>query len=154
MLWHGPKHYFSMISTSRFLPIQFRLVVDQVLKRNSYYAHSESLLIAMLKDDNVRLQKMALMRIIKARGEDIPLRQYQPPSVNLNALSYENMIDWTKELNVESPLTKSITAERIKEMLRNDTISFDFPSFPCHNQAVERMVKLVTESSKAVVGVL
>ena len=30
--------------------------------------------------------------------------------------------------------------------------SIDFPRFPCHTQAVERVIKLVTESSLSVCG--
>jgi len=34
-----------------------------------------------------------------------------------------------------------------------ETPVIDYPKYPCHTQAVERCVKLVTESAKAVCGV-
>ena len=63
--------YYKMIETSRFLPVSQRIVIQKVLQRNSYPAHIESIILAMLKDSRQRIRRLALRRILSAREEEI-----------------------------------------------------------------------------------
>lgn len=54
---------------------------------------------------------------------------------------------------VNFPMFHRISDSTLLQMLRNKTtISLKFSKFPCHTQAVERCVKLVTEASITVAG--
>lgn len=152
MVWNAAQHFYLMIETSRFLPINYRQIVDKVLLNSAYPAHIESILIAMLKDETIRKQRLAVQRILDARMENVPFRHYQIPQIKLDADSYDEMIDWEANVCLEPVLTKHISTETLQNMLQEDKIKVDLPLLPCHNQAVERMVKLVTEASQCVVG--
>jgi hypothetical protein len=151
--WDAARHYFKMIETSRFLPVRYRVVVQQVLKRNSYPAHIESIILAMLKDNRQVIRRLALKRILRAREEDIPNRKFQIPEIRLQATSYEELLDWQTTPRLEPVLTKHISTAQISSWLSSTTdVDIDIQPFPCHNQAVERLVKIVTESASKVYG--
>ena len=106
--WNAAPHYYKMIETSRFLPVRYRIIVQQVLKRNSYPAHIESIILAMLKDNRQVIRKLALKRILRAREDDIPNRKFQLPEIRFQATSYEELIDWQTQPRFEPVLTKHI----------------------------------------------
>ena len=91
-----------------------------VLQRNGYFAHPENVLVAMLGDDNEDLRRLAVNKIF--------------------AMVNMNLPDIT-----EPPATRLLSDEAINS-LRLTPLRLDHP---CHNQAVERHVKLVTEASAA-----
>lgn len=68
------------------------------------------------------------------------------------------MIDWQEIAVTEPPILRNIeiTNENITALSSQKITDTDFDvdvyDLPCHTQAVERTVKLVTEASKAVVG--
>ena len=49
----------------------------------------------------------------------------------------------------EPPVTRSISDEKIDDYIQQQ-YKLVIPKFPCHTQAVERSIKLVTEASLAV----
>lgn len=111
----------------------------------------------MLADDNKVIRELACRRILKARSEKVTgIRKFKVPSFNLNAPHYTDIIVWhDSQITVtEPPLTKSLSAEALKEIVENglETKENIAPLFPCHTQAVERCIKLVTEASGAVCG--
>ena len=63
------------------------------------------------------------------------------------------MINWTDLPITEPPVIKTMTDAELQQFIVMDiTPTVLFPKFPCHTQAVERLVKLVTEASRAVCG--
>lgn len=48
---NGPIHVYWAIETSRYLSDELKAVVFPVIERNSFYAHPENILIAMLFDE-------------------------------------------------------------------------------------------------------
>lgn len=63
------------------------------------------------------------------------------------------MIDWAVCPISEPPVIKGMTDAELRELITTEvTPTVLFPKFPCHTQAVERNVKLVTEAAKAVCG--
>ena len=75
--------------------------------------------------------------------------KYRLPKVNFQAETYVDLIDWEAECLSEPPLTWNKTDE---EILSFKETPFAVPKYPCHTQAVERAVRLVSEASAAVVG--
>lgn len=62
------------------------------------------------------------------------------------------MIDWSKENITEPPLITKYSNEELLNLVSAGSSFLEFESLPCHTQAVERCVKLVTEASTSVCG--
>ena len=77
------------------------------------------------------------------------IRKFVIPKINFAATSYTELIDWNKANLTEPPLTKMLSDDEIKSF---DEIPFEVPKYPCHTQAVERAIRLVSEASTSVVG--
>ena len=77
------------------------------------------------------------------------IRKYVLPKINFEATSYTQLIDWKNPGITEPPLTLSMTDA---ELTAFKTSPFDVPHYPCHTQAVERGVRLVSEASSQVIG--
>lgn len=156
---YGAKHLFETVKLSRYLPVNLKSVIDPVIQRNAFFAHSENVLLAMLADYREHVRELALRRILKIRratsDSGTVLRIFEVPTLNLNADDYIDLIDW--ENITEPPLTKNITTEIIcqaiiePQIIQNEILK-NIKNLPCHTQATERCVKLVTESSSAVCG--
>lgn len=160
---HGSRHLWRMIQLSRYLPQHLQAVIDPVIQRNGYFAHPENMLLAFLTDERHEIRQLGLRRILKARiNENDPqiVREFKVPPMSFGAEDYTNLISWQKVNITEPPLTKGLTDDQIRHCIQciSETGEMgsdwfvDFPKFPCHTQAVERMVKLVTEASAAVIG--
>ena len=61
------------------------------------------------------------------------------------------MIDWQENDITEPPLCNNLTDAEIESNIKNKTHSC-FSALPCHTQAVERTVKLVTDAAQKVIG--
>jgi hypothetical protein len=150
----GTKHLFHAILSSRYLSTELRNIIDPVLQRNGYFGHPENVLIAMISDERKRVRELGLRRILKARmNKRTSLREFVVPNLNFDASDYFEMIDWTVVEITEHPLTADISEDDIRLFVKSGGAStIEFPRFPCHTQAVERCVKLVTKASLAVCG--
>ena len=67
-VFQGAKHLHKMITISRILQDSNRKVVDKVIQHNAYFAHPESLFIAMIHDDSPVVRELGYRRILKARS--------------------------------------------------------------------------------------
>ncbi|GBN30757.1 hypothetical protein AVEN_126502-1 [Araneus ventricosus] len=78
------------------------------------------------------------------------VRIFVIPAVNFGATDYTNLTDW-KACNVTPPKAlRQISFHELLKMIQDDVPmdGWDFIIFPSHTQAVERIVKLVTEASR------
>lgn len=151
---NGAKHLWKTISLSRYLSINLREIIDKVIQRNGYFGHPENLLLAMLGDDREFVRDLAYRRILKARTENVQgLRTFKVPSFNFEAEDYTDLITWRECTITEPPLTLNISDEDLKTFVKSGfSTCQNVKDFPCHTQAVERCIKLVTEASSAVFG--
>ena len=133
------------------------------MQRNGYFAHLESLLIAMLGDGDEQRRSMGVTKVIALRKELVSrsaaedsssserqsnsIRLFHIPTINMKADVYYQLADietWSQQPPEIAHLTKdSIEDCRMKPLLLYH---------PCHNQTVEQHVKLVTEASAQVPG--
>ena len=150
------KHFYELIQRSRYLETEIRKQVDAVIQRNAYFAHEENLLLTMLVDDRASIRQLALRRILAARkhrSQNCSIRLFKVPKVNFEAEQHIDLIDWQKTIRVEPPLTKKISEQDLMLYIANSDLTYlSFPEFPCHSQAVERAVQLVSEVSRVVCG--
>lgn len=148
---HGPRHLHSMIKKCSFLPQEYKTLVYDVIQRNSYFAHSENILLAMLEDSRPYVRELALRRVLKARssGPDRTIRRFDLSPLNFEADEYYNLVSW--ESPMEPAATICLSEEEIMTFIKSKA-EFEALKLPCHTQAVERGIKLVTEASVAVCG--
>lgn len=151
---NGAKHLWQTISLSRYLNTDLKEIIDKVIQRNGYFGHPENILIAMLGDDRESVRDLAYRRILTARNKkDMGLRTFKVPSFNFDAEDYTDIIIWQNHQLTEPPLTLNMTGEYLKAIAKIGIGTCQLiKDFPCHTQAVERCVKLVTEASSAVCG--
>ena len=152
----GAKHVLNTIMKSRYLSQEHKAIVDPVISRNAFFAHPENILLCMVTDHREHIRELGLRRILKARSQNSGgkgVRQFIVPDLNFNAEDYFDLIDWQKTVITEPPVLTDISENDIKMFVAIGAAPvIDFPKYPCHTQAVERCVKLVTEASSAVCG--
>ena len=66
---HAPMHVFEPISKCQKLLSKVRDIVTPAVERNSYGAHPESVLYAMISSTNENLKELAWRRILRCREE-------------------------------------------------------------------------------------
>ena len=64
----GARHLYQLIHATRYLPTELKAIVDPVIQRNSYFAHPENVLLAMVTDSQQHIRKLGARRILKARS--------------------------------------------------------------------------------------
>jgi hypothetical protein len=150
-LANGTPNFFEIVKSSRYLPPTLRKVVDKVLKTNFYFAHSESLILAMLADESHKKQAIELIgKIRNKKKRSNQIRRFTLPNINFEAITSEST-DFSQLLTLsdvsklsEPPLTRGLSLEELEQ--------YEVPTFPCHSQATERCVRLVSEASQKVIG--
>ena len=144
------------IQTSRYLSDELLQVVDPVIERNAFFAHPENVLLAMVVDEREHIRELGYRRILKAR-QTVPkkktVRNFVPPKINFQASDYTEIINWNSCVLYPPPMLRDLSEDDIKSLINSDTKTIrEIQKFPCHTQAVERCVKLVTEASNKVCG--
>lgn len=115
----------------------------------------ENLLLSMMTDERPSIRELALRRILKARDQPKRkgVRQFRVPPLNFDCTDYTAMIDWSTVSVTDPPITMSISDDDPREFIREPTTPVvTFNRYPCHTQAVERCIKVVTEASQSVCG--
>lgn len=151
----GAVNLFNFIKATRYLQTKYRLEVDDSIQRNAFYAHHENILISMLCDECKDVRELAYNRILEARtvSKSNPniVRRLTVPEINFKARAYHQLIDWAKVDATEPPLIQKLTQNDLKLLVADGRESkifqIDIFKLPCHTQAVERCVKLVTQAS-------
>ena len=150
---HGARHLFGMIDRSRDLADEVKKIMHPVIQRNSYFAHPEIILLSMVHDDRRHIRELGWRRMLKARDSaETGVRTFVLNKINMNAAQYYDMIEWQKETVSEPPITNPLKRDKILASINEGILPEALPDFPCHSQAVEQHVKLVTEASFQVCG--
>ena len=76
------------------------------------------------------------------------MRSFTLPTINLNAQLYVDLIDWAAEVT-EPPRLRHLSDSELHEI---SAVPLRVPAYPVHTQAVERVVRDVTEASSRMVG--
>ena len=150
---YGAIHLFKTIELSRSMSADVRDIVFPVIQRNAFYAHPENILLSMIQDERSHIRELSWRRIKKAREQckGKSVRIFKIPPLNFEAAVYTDMIRWVDAEVTEPPITCKLSDEEIEELIKTKEMK-NFDRLPCHTQAVERCVKLVTEASSSVCG--
>ena len=152
----GAVNFFFLVRKCRDLSdSRMREVAEKTLRRNSYFAHPENILIAALDDSDIAVRKDAAQKIVRARKYTTAyenFRRFSKTSLKLNfsAESYYNLVDWTSCIVTPPPMISFISDDALMAAVELGPVLM--PKFPCHTQAVERAVKDVTKVSTKVFG--
>ena len=152
----------------------------KTLKRNSYFAHPENVLLSMLSDEDYQVHYMAVNKILAIRGvqevgrvvipadvfeggnqcdehkESLSMAtkqanvsnvcRFRRPKINNKAEVYYKMLNMNWAEIKELYATKHICHKNLAKIWQTPLKL----QHPCHNQAIERHIKVVTEPSAAV----
>ena len=141
----GARNFFTLVELSRDLQDQDMIVAQAVLQNNAHWAHPENIIISMLSDAREELRRRAVLYIMKARREhidDTGPRQFVLPKVKFHASGYFDLCDLEMEPCSEPPLTMDMDLNTIMGAFMEPII---LPPYPNNTQAVERLVRVVTE---------
>ncbi|GBN74388.1 hypothetical protein AVEN_273088-1 [Araneus ventricosus] len=121
-----------------------------------FFAHTENVLLAMFVDEKEHIRELGYKKILKAR-QIVPkkktVRNFIPPKINFQASDYIKIINWNSCVVYPPPMLRGLSEDDIKSLVNSDTMPIrEIQKFPCHIQAVERCIKLVTEASNKVCG--
>ena len=150
----GPNNLLFQVKLTAKLPNEDRVFVQPIIQRNAFFAHPENMLLSMLIADNENLRSQAVDIIIKCRNSvsnnnGNALRTFIIPEINFQAIDLMSLINWENITVTEPPLTRDMSLESLYQC-KNTPINL--PHYPCHTEAVERMVQLVTTSCKNCYG--
>ena len=149
----GPTHFQDLIRRTRYLPEALKAVVDPVIQRNSYFGHAENVVLAMLGDSRTDIRKLAVDYIVSSRNQaSTGVRRFIVPTINMDASDYISLIDLGIYRFLEPPLTRQYTMHELQSFINDPEPFVRDTKYPCHTQAVERVIKLVTEAAAAVSG--
>lgn len=156
----GPIHLAKMLKSTRLLPLNARVIVQQTIQRNAYFAHPEHIVLAMLNDDNMNIRRSAWLKILRAREAAVEgdrFRVFAIPELNFNCTNYLRLVKQNFG-NIDPPVLRDIPVNETDiDLLSSERIlQHEFGVFlkdmPSHTQAVERCVQMVTDASKKVSG--
>ena len=147
----GSKLFFNCLRRVRDLDLEIKSIVEPVAQRNGFFAHHENVLLNICSDDKI-MRQVAARRIKKCRMEsqETP-RTFEPPKINFAAESYTDMVSWLGKYTEPPPL-QNHSLESIDKICETGVYPIWWKKVPCHNQAVERHIKLVSEASTKVCG--
>ncbi|ESO04023.1 hypothetical protein HELRODRAFT_173092 [Helobdella robusta] len=106
---------------------------------------SENILLAILQGDAKHISELALWRILQPRKESKGKKvcEFKLPELEIDASSYYDLIDLAIEKITEPPLAIKYSDIEISNDISSKCL-LEIEKYPCHTQAVERCVKLVT----------
>lgn len=105
----------------------------------------------------VRSRAVSVIKSVRAEEAPTPgeVRKFVVPTLNFGAADYPDLVPWTSKKKVsvsEPPLTSHLTVAQLEELAATGSSELVLTAIPCHSQAVERHVRMVSNASKRVVG--
>ena len=163
---------------TKFSNKKVREIALKVVQRNAFFAHPENILLGMLADENEEVRRIAVNKILVIRGainceiEQLEIGNYEEghveisdeeentertgnsvrrflvPKLNFKAKEYFKLVNMNGSDILEPPAIKNLDNSEIEDIQTHPLCL----KHPCHNQAVERHIKLVTQASSSVAG--
>ena len=139
----GSKNFFCPLKLCYNLGINDWKVLEPVLHNNNYFAHSENILLAGVRDNDDSVKQFCYEKIISSRSSSssTDVRVFDKASIVLNAsaMTYADMIDWSTIVVISPALLTAIDNDNLRQCQFHW-----FSGIPCHSQAVERAVRDLT----------
>ena len=148
----GARNLQFLVDLSRSLPAEDQATVRRVMNDNSHFAHAENVSIACLSDPEEEIRRKGVQYILEARRQfkaDQDVRKFIPPEVNFASERFCDLIDLESAEKWEPPVTTDLSEEVILSALAQPLI---LDAYPNNTQAVEQIVRVVTEVAPLRVG--
>ena len=111
--------------------------VQKYFKINSYMAHPESVLLAMLFDENRSVRAKAVDMSLSAKKPGKRPRKFVLPDLKFKAKNYHEMIGWSKVKKITVPASvKHFTKEELRKCITESDL--EIVHIPCHSTNNER----------------
>lgn len=133
----GSYHFLAMLTSSNYLEATLRRVVHNRLRANSYFAHSEAIIVALLgsTDAHERLFGYQMLRAARLQARGGEIRVYRRPRVITSANCLRDLINWQREqLTPPSVLDDVVSDEMITEVLQENRSNRIVIDHSCHSQ--------------------
>ena len=159
-VFNGAKHFYESIKLARESFNEKELkVATRYIRINSFMAHPEAILLAMVFDEDKDIRMKGLDMIIKARArweESSKIRKFVAPGprLNMKANTYYEMVDLNarryKNYVTAPPLLSKYDDETLTALVKSGTL--EVPDIPVHSVNNERCIKDTSQASKMEVG--
>ena len=134
MRWKVPDRATAAISTAKL--VDYGIV-----------AADDDLLTSMLCREDSDLRNDAVDRIISLRDGsefgDSSVRPFHPPKLNMKASTIAELIKWDDVTVSESTLACELTIDDLNGLRGSKLL---IPKYPSHTQAVERLIRELTNA--------
>ena len=110
--------------------------IQTYFKINSFMAHPESILLAMLFDDDRSVRARAVDLILSAKKPGKRPRKFILPDLKFNSKKYNEMIDWKKIKITVPAAVKMFTKQELRSCIAGNDLKIDH--IPCHSTNNER----------------
>ena len=146
----SPQHIFNMIQWIKEMNSdEIKNVCFRTISQNAYSLHTENILLAMISDPRPSIRCEGINRIIHARTTNNNvgngIRKFIKPNINVDAEDYYQLVDYNNSW-LESILTEKLTLNQLLHAKETFEI-LELPNYPSHTQAVERVIRLISETS-------
>ena len=147
----GAKHISETLKLVKKQNIRIQSIVMPVIERNAYFIHPENLLLLMIGDEKPYIRELGWRRIKTARAmvSSPNVRHFNMPKLNPDCNNYSEIINWEETTITEPPMTMKFSDNDLEDFIVNKKL-FDTEKYPLHTQAVERVIKVVSEASSKV----
>ena len=141
----APQLLYTAMKYVHTLESHEREPLKQVIERNFYWGHPESILIACLASPDADVRSRAVARVIKSRENEIvgPIRIYHLPSPVYTATGFECMIDWNEISITSPPLLRKLTNDDLRKFEHTPLVS----TIPHNTQHLERLIQLMAANA-------
>lgn len=161
---YGAQHLFNILMFSQHLDKKSFNVVKERVEFNSFFAHSENILLCMLSDEDKLVRRAAYNVIVSIRARnDQQLRVFKKPKINVKFLEnvsqpsdvyihYSELINWNTTETYEPPFTQKLPIQILKAQIDSGEDIIKIPSLPSHSQSTEFYVQAVKSVVTKYVG--
>lgn len=159
---YGCIHIYNMLVNSQSLDRKTFNVVKERIQFNSFFAHSENVLMSLICDHEKDVRRAAYQIILSTRNENDPdnqnshnLRVFKKPNIaieyGVKYKHYWEIIDWNKEVIHEPPFTRNLKRNQLIRNMESDDI-IQVPLILSHSQYTEFYVQTVKRAVTKYVG--
>lgn len=151
---YGPWHLIKLFRLWQKQDQRVKDASERYLRSESWWAHPENVLVALLCSDDMSQRVFAVDTIVALRAGreqgSTAVRAFKvPQTVNLKASDLKTLIDWKAETITEPVFTANMSLVQLDSL---KVAPLELPPYSLHTQSCERAVKLVTEAAESVCG--